>query len=636
MHRVLDIKASKEEIDQIIQELCKRFDFTYDKTKSLVKSGKFLGLHPENAFIKIKISYDNNSLKLEPVFYSTFLTRKKLSRIAEERLGLVEDYIKHRLGGNSPEKFIYTGYESEFTHPISYTWSIFSFSSCLAFSILILIPFCASVIEFGEIALRSKTLQAINKIALPNGSELQKVDTIFKLGSGLLLAATIAFFIAFIYSLSATLGQFSKRFGNVNFTVLIFIGIFIFVSFVTVLPIYSAFVAAILVPTSTHVGYTIVWGRKKEKKPIERKREIHLAIAFVALLLVACIPLQTNPDAMLSDVASTRDALLNIPICKGFCDFYYTHTPYVSSIFKELYTDDRNLRKQQVTCFLLVDKGEDIKSRLEVLDIYVDYAYEEGSLEKIREKEYDFYMIDKKFSNAILFLNEHNRTSRTIIINQKPATPEWIKSELKRVSTKHFKTRFLRELAATGWLSLYYFNRLCIVLVLFGILFILMKIFKITAKLTWAISICSLLTLVASNFIEKPYSVSKPDINNLDTSSLKNIISHVSRKTIVEWDHETKEKLKAKISKISIEGNLTERMYSCELMGFMRDKAFYSYLLRAMSDKEIYVKYKAVEALSRLGVQESAAQIKTFIEKESWYVGGYALQALRDLVPYRY
>jgi biopolymer transport protein ExbD len=249
---------------------------------------------------------------------------------------------------------------------------------------------------------------------------------------------------------------------------------------------------------------------------------------------------------------------------------------------------------------------------------------------------YDLYIIEAKFESILSLIRDKGLMGRTITIRQKPVTQEFLVREIKEISRKQHKTQVVRELATEGWYSIFFLGKTAFLFVLLCSLFALLRIARLKGINSFVVGISLLIVYVLLMSLERPVSISNPDTEHLSSHEMKEIISHIRTKGRVKWNDETRGRMIRKLREISHKGTITERIYSCELMGLDGDRSTYNTLVAALRDSERYVRYKAVEALGRLGVPDAKNEIEMVARNDSWYVSSYALGALRRLDPSRY
>jgi len=84
------------------------------------------------------------------------------------------------------------------------------------------------------------------------------------------------------------------------------------------------------------------------------------------------------------------------------------------------------------------------------------------------------------------------------------------------------------------------------------------------------------------------------------------------------------------------------RLWCAAALGLTREVEIRPYLLEAMDDPDMLVRYRAAEGLENLdtkrmpATKETVGKLREMMKTRGWYEGMYALDALRRIEPLKY
>jgi len=610
--------------------------------------GHLLSLNPNTIRWRARVRREGDLLSVRADSLTWPWTRAKHQRIAAFRCSQLLDYWEAKLhGGGNIGKFLepasrlpfVTGGSGVANLATAWTWLIASCLSCglltwLATTLAGLILMDRVVTDLAE---RSALVDLLGGISLPSPTELRTVDFQFRLACAALLAFPIAFFLGATYGLLQVAGELWTTVSRVAVPACLSFVALLLLAFVPLVPIHAAIAISLLIPTASHAGYSLVWGRKGEKRrrspPETRRPFAWIAALFLAgVILAATLPFPRSGKRVVEGLVGFRDRyLLTNAIGRWLALTYYRYTLYTAEPVKDFYDPAPEGYDRQIRTALFVGSDPTLERHLRRMHFVLDRVSEIGDR---ANRRYDLLVVEGSQVSPGL-------DDRAVALRP-GATFDEASAAAARISRKTFRGGGLRDLAQLGWLSVFYLGPF----VLFSIaaLFLLPLLSLLFRKLprTAALSVLGALGLLSIGGILWIVSRAKDSLEAIriareaDPRRLEELLSHsdpnVRFEAMVRL--QATEPRSAAPLLISLRDPDTRvRLWSCGALGKTRDPAAIPDLLHALQDPEVFVRYRAAEALGHLGATEAVEPLLRMAREEWWYCGMYAVTALRRIRP---
>ena len=662
-----------DELEKILNEIRSELTAKVVKraSKFILTLGEPFSLNPNSIRCKIVITHQDGKIIICGENCPEYLFKKKVVRIVEFRLNQIRDYIEFRLKSGDQNKYFNQKEKNPFL-PLGSTFrdlinTFAGLSISLLFCGLLLIPICSITGKFvidneiKEIEGRSSTIEKIGKIPIPGINEIKNLTFSDTLAASFIFMGPIIFFIAILYSFSSFIGEIWARFSSFNFWILVFISIVLVIALTPLIGILTALIFSIVIPIFAHLGYSIGWIFRREKRSYISARINYMLtgmiIIFLSVFPFLFVSLNDN-DRLISHIR-TRDAtMLSSSILKPLVSLYYKYTLYGAEVIKEIITPEieengKKVRygKQQVVVLFIGNKdnpkcGEAVSIMQNHLKFYVDYAVEEQIENKLSQRFYDLYIVEKKLNNYVQMIKNgvsHNRLLEIDLQNTSTLI-----NDIERKSKDIFKGSYIKELSYESWFCVYLFSIPVAILILAGFLL------AIPANLfrkTWLSGFCSLLIICAVIYL--CFKENKTASDNRYEEIMKSALS-------LEHEKQVNISYKELCSFLNDE-DIRVQWWTCHAIAhlpslapyvmvfpsgpvsqavpFIADVEDYVYqylcLVRLCDllhqSKDITVRYKACQAIShfKLSHEQEEKILCSKMLNDDWYVGSYALSALR-------
>ncbi|HEU4338636.1 MAG TPA: HEAT repeat domain-containing protein [Planctomycetota bacterium] len=541
--------------------------------------------------------------------------------------------------------------------------------------------------EIHELSQRAEVITRIGLDPIPRQAELDGLGWIGRLAAAFLLATPIAFFLG---GLHAAVNAIGERFVSVaRFApwCLLFIGASTLLAFWTRMPVPLAIAGALIVPGGAFLGTSLAWGRRRDAildGPRTRRFRPGWIVAIVLLVgvIVAVVPAPTSNDARIMETSRFRDRfLLGSPLGRALAHFYYKYTLYAAEPVRPPYSSKRELRDRQVRTALLIGKfSADVEAlRAPPLNFNLERAKDpEAAAPLIAKKQHDIYVVANGLTRPFATLAEHGLLDRAIAqggtpsdatggrarIFPAPATQEDLEKALDEALRIGGLDSMLLELTWLGWTAVFYAGPIFV---------LLLAALPLAVGLAWlarraspqgvrrvvigvfAVSVAGLILVVALNWSVMSRVAAFKNLPADDQKTLDLLAAGLrDPDPDVRYEAAYQAYLKMKVPTFP-KGGLTRelasgtkdpsvrvRLWCASALGLTRDVETRPYILAAMDDPDMLVRYRAAEGLENLdskrvpAAKESVRKLREMMKTRPWYEGMYALDALRRIAPGSY
>lgn len=603
--------------------------------------GHFLSLNPNTLRWWAEVRREGVDLFLRARTLGWPWTRAKHERVAEFRMGQIADYLEVKLrGGGQVAKFgemssrlpFVTAGHTVADVTMAWTWLLLSclacgtltWLACTLAALFVIDPLVASLTE------RSAQVSALGGVALPTTAELNRIELPFRLACAALLAFPIAFFLGSLYGLLQLLGEFWTPVSRAVWLVPAFQLVLLLIALVPVIAVPTAIAMSLLIPITAHVGYSLVWGRKKEKRrPLAGAPRRGLlpitALLLGGMLAAALLPAPRSGEKLTAGLAEFRDRqLLTNRAGRGLARFYYRHTLYAAEPLKEAYDP--------------APRGYDRQVRT---------AHIAGSAPRLEEKLRSFgFVVDpdrtraQRLCDVIVIAGAEvppDSDARAVAIAPE-ATDDQIRQALAKSARGSFRGQGLREITQLGWWAVFYLGPFALfalpaLVLLPGISTVFRKLApkKALAVLgvAGAASVGGILWVARGESgtldATKAIRAVDPQVPNSATALLPHLESghpgvRFEATYRIYWcihspANRPRELLEPMVKALR-DPDLRVRLWACGALGRYGDAAAIPELIRSMDDPEIFVRYRAAGALGDLA-DELRAQLQTARRREA-------------------
>lgn len=628
----LRFAGSDEELKKLLTDAARVFGGW--PARDRIVFGHFLSLNPNTARWQLRVRREGETLRLVPVTLTWPWTRAKHERIARFRVGQIADYLEVRLRGSASDKFearpFVTAGRGVANVTMAWTWLILSCLACGLATWLATTLASFFVIDeaLRQLADRARLVGILGGVSLPSPAELGSID---RLGAAALLAFPLAFFLGSLYALVQVAAEFGRPFSRAGWLVFVFEAFFLGLALVPVLSIPTAVAMSLLIPASAHAGYSLVWGRKGEKRrdlaPGPR-RPLQWIAAFIlgGLLFFVLVPAPRERKEVTKGLAVFRDRYL-LPNAPGrwIAKTYYRYTLYTAEPMKDFYDPSEAGYPRQIRTALLARTDPAVEGHLRKMHFVVG---REGT-------GYDW-----------------------IVDVPEGATFEQTQQAAAKASRDSFRAQGLRDLANLGWLTVFFVGPI-VAFSLIAALFLplISAIFrKLPRKAALGalagIGLLAVAGILASTAgiggtIEAARTIRETDPAEPGSGGrLVPFFGHPEPNIRFEatymmyWcvheDGNRRPEYLAPLLGALRDPDLRVRLWACGALGKLGNREAVPALLEALRDPEIFVRYRAAEALGDLRAPEAVEPLLAMTREDWWYCGMYALTALRKIRPEKY
>lgn len=648
MEQIIACSASAEELGHILRTCADTFgfDLTSRRTGSpVLAGGSLLALNANRVRWSAQIIREENRLRIVGATRTLPWTRTKVERILAYRLTQIADFITVSLSGGSRDPFLGPSAHAPFaltTAPGDFffasAWLAMSFAACalatLAATTLLALTLMDAQIR--DLARRALLIEQLNFLPLPSRQELDSIDFGFRLGCAINFAGPMAFFIALLYGAVQLLAEVWAPLSRAVFWIFLFLLLQLGVSLYPLVgwPVLIAY--ALLIPLSAHMGYSLVWSRKREKRRSNHREYRHPILAGVILLALAVVaaPSPSSDEGFLDALVLFRDKVF-LPYRPGraLACFYYRHTLYAAEILKPWFDLEGPQRAQRVVR-LSAPTPFNIENHLRTLEVYCD-ARPEGS-----EGPYDAILSNEPLNNP-----------KAIAVSPS-TTLEELKTKLREQAGRIYPANDIGWLQHVGWRSLYSVGPVALALTMFSLLSLPLGLARRKFSsasfrtLAWVGITFMVLGIAAHHASRKDLTRTLTELRERGhrndaagvASFLKDPRPDIRLEAVYALYHLFKEDRSRNrdIYPELVQGlkddDLRIRLWTCGALGYLGDVRAVEPLLRSLED-DFFVRYRAAGALGDLRDPRAIPHLRRLIREDEWYVGIYALQALRDIEP---
>lgn len=628
----------------------------------ILQFGTFLSTNTNTLRWRARVRQDGNQLSWKAESLTWPWTRAKYRRVTDFRLGQLTDFVENLLrGGKNIHRFESPSTRNPFVAvgreisgiTIAWTWLILS---CLVCGVLSWIAMTlGSLLLIDRViathAERSALVATLGGVALPSLGEIAETGFLFRLGCAASFAFAIAFFVGSAYGLIQVAGELWAPLSRAAWVPFAFFTCLLFLALFPILAIHSTIAISLLVPTVAHAGYTLVWGRKREKRsaltPSKPKwMAVVAGIALAGIVLGAITPRPREGSAVTDSMAGFRDRyLLPNPVGEPLARLYYRTTLYAAAPMKDFYDPEPLGYARQIRIALLAGNAPEVERNLRRMHFVLDKTAPEKLVEQAGRKPYDL----------VLFLGPGTPPSDDVLAVPADISLEALRKKVSGASRDSFRASWLRDMAQVGWLSVFYLGPFALFSFLAAFLLpgisLLFRKFSRRAAVVALAGLClgsvAALGLVLSANGPKLAAIRTIQSAGLEEEKtperLKPFLTHedpdVRFEAILRLHRFAKGRKERTTGMTDAVIRLLEdpdrrvRLWACGTLGKLRDPAGVKHLLAAMQDPEVFVRYRAAEGLGDLRARAAIEPLKKMAREDWWYCGMYALEALRKIRP---
>ncbi len=649
----IEAGGTDEEIERYLSEFARLVqgwaarDARGGGTAWIVGSGSPLSTNPNTVPWRLRVARREGGLEFRPEAFRLPWTRAKGARLSFFRQGQLTDFLETRLRGGAPDRFDARRLREPFSPfgsgpaalTASFAWGTACACGALALAFLALLVPCLALMQetVPGIADRALAVQSAGDIPLPSAAEIESGGFGLKLGSAALLAFPIAFFLGLVHALALLAGELHPRAARLGQASAAFQAIFLGLAFAPLIPFTVAIPSAFLVPFATHAGYSLVWGRRRERVREQRppRRAVVIAgFAAAAAVAAALVPRPAESAAFRDNLALFRDRyLVGHPLGKAAVHFYYRHTLYAADPVKRFFAADgetpqRSQRTARVT------PGSEAGALLRKLDFSVRVLRPGANL---------------AVSCDVVLEGDTLRSAGAEVRWDPASGLEGLSQALDRLSGQAFRGGWLLDLSALSWRAVYYAG-LPFALVLFigaccpavSIIFRVMS--PKAAAFTLLACMASTGGLMLWDYSRQAGAQDRLEglRNSPGTELIARGLKHPSPAVRHEAAYQAYrlEEGNAALAEALLgaagDEDLRIRLWAVAALGKTRDPRALDTILERLEDPEFLVRYRAAEGLGLLGLPAAAEPLRRRMREGGWYEGLYALQALRRIHPDRF
>jgi hypothetical protein len=602
-----------------------------------VAGGALLSVNPNAAPWRVRVVREpGGTLVLRPSAIAAPWTRRKAARRAAFRQGQLADFLTGRLRGRRPEDFdperLRAPLAAFGSDPAALTagfaWTTASGLGALAGALLAataasLPPAIRAV---GEVAARSRALEAAGAIPLPPPAELSAAGPLFFLGCAFLLGFPLGFFAGLVHAAALLAGEVWLRAARLAQASFLFLTIFLSAALFPFVSV-AALPLALLVPLGAHVGYTLAWGARRERVREGRglpRRAAAIGTVLALGLAAALVPRPVEARELLDRLALFRDrALLGHAPGRALARAYYRHTLYAADPLKEFFSLDPSRPARAVRLARVTDARAPLFRAL------------------------GFTPVPEGVPHDVEAVPEGVRSGDAFV----PCAPDRrsLAEALDRLSRETFRGGTLREASGLGWRAVYHAGPLVAAAAFVGVCCPFASILYRTMSRRAASAALLACLLSTVGLMVWGDSRARQELDLLRElrerpapGPIAAALAHASPAVRHEAAYrafrlrEGHAALADALLRAADDPDLRVRLWACAALGKTGDPRALPRLRERLRDREFFVRYRAAEGLGFLGRPEAEEPLVALMKEGSWYEGVLALEALRRIAPDRY
>jgi HEAT repeat protein len=596
----------------------------------IVAAGSLLSTNPNTIAWRLHVTREDGKIRIASSARALPWTRAKVARIAAFRRGQLEDFLTARSRGGGKEGFDALRLREPFANfgsggaaiTASIAWSVAcglgAMAAAMVAMTLVSLPLMG--VAIAEILERARVVQAAGGVALPHPDRPLSLA-----GAALVFAVPLAFFGGFVHAAALAAGELWARAARLPAASFLFLTILIALALFPFTPI-AALPAAVAAPLAIHAGYTLVWGRRRER--VREGRRPGKAILVAAAVLVGLTALSLVPRPAGEDwnnrLALFRDRwMLGHPLGRWAAATYYRHTMVGADLIKHFYSADATKSDRD-----LRTAGTD------------DPAFAKAF------RDLDFTVTSDPGANVDVRVRGGTLSSGS-------STVAWngdvraLPALLDRLARETFRGGMLYELYVIAWRSLYYAGPIFILFVVIGAFCpgfsAVFRLLRPRAALA-AVAACfaaavALLALGAGGDSASRQAaldlLRSPGPANIGQGlgHPSPVVRHAA--AFLSFVHPDSS-LGPALVKAADDEDFRIRLWASAALGKTRHPDALAKLLERLKDPEFFVRYRAAEGLGFLGRTEAVEPLLAMARDGTWYEGLYALEALRRIAPGKY
>jgi hypothetical protein len=602
-----------------------------------VAGGSILSVNPNAIPWRVRVTREpDGALSLRPSAVAAPWTRRKAARLVAFRQGQLADFLTGRLRGRRPEDFDADRLRAPLaafgTDPAALAagFAGVTASGLGALAGALLAAAAASLAPairaFGEVAARSRALEAAGAIPLPPPAELSSAGPLFFAGVAFLFGFPLGFFAGLVHAAALLAGEIwpaAARLAQVSF---LFLAIFLSAAFFPFVSV-AAVPLALIVPLGAHAGYTLAWSARRERVregPRGPRRATVIGTALALGLAAALVPRPVDARELLDRLALFRDrALLGHAPGRALARAYYRYTLYAADPLKEFFSLDPSRPARAVRLARVTDARAPTFRAL------------------------GFALVPEGVPYDVEAVPEGVRSGGTFV----PCASDRrsLAEALDRLSRETFRGGTLREAAGLGWRAVYHAGPLLAAAAFVGVccpfVAILYRAMSRRAA-SAAILVCLLST---AGLMVWGDARARDDLDRLQElrarpspGRIAEALGHPSAALRHEAAYrafrlkEGHAALAEALLRAADDPDLRVRLWACAALGKTGDPNALPRLLERLRDREFFVRYRAAEGLGFLRRPEAEGALVALMKEGSWYEGLLALEALRRIAPDKY
>ncbi|HYE98897.1 MAG TPA: HEAT repeat domain-containing protein, partial [Planctomycetota bacterium] len=389
--------------------------------------------------------------------------------------------------------------------------------------------------------------------------------------------------------------------------------------------------AAVLVPLSVHVGYTLVWSKRGERLREGPRPKPGLVLVGVLLAVgaVAALAPAAGDGPMHDRLALFRDRfLLGNPLGRAFSILYYRTTLYGAWPMKAFFTtnaDRRPARGQPVADVLTPEAHAPLQSLGFV----------------IHGRESSVGASPAPPDVVVTPTSVEARGERVVFAK---ADREELSRALDVLAGRVWKGRWLRELQGLGWAALFFAGFPVLVVVVAGACapFVALMYKAMSFKgATIALGACVLLTVLLMILGEAAVGEIAGTLRQVRQDPAPERLARALAHPSVVVRHEAAyaasrlarpaPALVDPLLQAADDADLRVRLWAVAALGRTKSPRALDRLVARLEDRELFVRYRAAEGLGFLGMREAVGPLQKRMREGIWYEGTYAWEAIRRI-----
>ncbi len=592
-----------------------------------VSAGSTLSTNPNTIRWRIRVRREGRALSIDASARALPWTRAKVARIVAFRRSQLEDFLTARARGGARESFdplrLREPFASYGSGPAAITagvaWAVACGLAAMAAATLAAtlasLPLVSSGI--GDVLERARAAQAAGGVALPNPAH-----PISALGAAFVFALPLAFLCGFVHSIALAVGESWMRADRLPLASFLLQAVLLAMAFLPFMPLL-AIPLAVAVPLAIHAGYTIAWGRRRERVREGRRPRKAVVLAGVALAAIVAAAIVPRPAEELDfnvRLALFRDRfMLGNSIGKFGAALYYRHTLVSADpLLKQFYSSNDALPSRLVRTAI----AEDPKAAAALRALHFTIV-PRGSPSDVRVEA------------GSLVSGSHS-----VPWTGDPAA-------LDTLAREAFPGSGLRRVYGLAWAAVYHAGPVFVVLASMGIFAPLFSVLFRVLRPKAALAACLACFLVASTILfglAGGEESAREGLVRLRESPEPGRIAEALAHPSIAVRHEAAFRaylhpdpaLAAPLLQAADDADLRVRLWAVAALGGTRDDRALAKLVARLDDPELFVRYRAAEGLGSLGRVEAVGPLLKMTRDGSWYEGLYALEALRKIDPKRF